>query len=302
MPNCLLNLFSRVFDYLHGLWESRGMQKRVGALLVLTFLVGLAGIQLKIWGMLPHSLARLTPSSHYYAIDLAFTLVLAVEVLGLVFALPSSFSRSVGKQLEILALILLRGAFKQLKYFPEPIDLTRDLEPLLTILAEASGALAIFVVLGFYYRQRHFRTIRDDSAVERFVAFKKGLSLVLLAGFAGSAAYDGYLLFMSYEPYGFFKTFYTVLIFSDILIVLASQLDAPWFHAVFRNSGLAVSTLIMRLALTAPPLLAPLLGLAAALLALGLTMAFNRFAYSFLRAEYPPMPEPGEPGEPVEKI
>jgi small-conductance mechanosensitive channel len=70
----------------------------------------------------------------------------------------------------------------------------------------------------------------------------------------------------------FFHEFYTLLILTDILVVLISQCFQPSFYSVFRNSGFALSTLIIRLALAAPPFYNVLLGLAAAIFAILLTL------------------------------
>jgi hypothetical protein len=79
----------------------------------------------------------------------------------------------VGKQLEILALILLRNSFKELVHFAEPVVVT-ELDPPLRILADGIGALAIFVLLGFYYRLQGVRKeIKDPGHRYRFVAWKK---------------------------------------------------------------------------------------------------------------------------------
>jgi hypothetical protein len=75
----------------------------------------------------------------------------------------------------------------------------------------------------------------------------------------------------------FFEVSYTVLIFNDVLIVLISLRYSLTFNVVFRNSGFAVATVLIRLALAAPPYLNALLGLGAAFFALGLTFAYNMF-------------------------
>lgn len=71
----------------------------------------------------------------------------------------------------------------------------------------------------------------------------------------------------------FFPVFYTLLIFTDILVVLISQCFRPSFNAVFRNSGYALSTLFIRLALAAPPMYDVALGIVAAVFSIALTLA-----------------------------
>ena len=117
-----------ILDWLHHFWERPSTQRRIALFLLLINLVlggaiaGLAGsVELKRLGLYPLWLPQ-PPESHFYAIHLAFTLILAMEVMSLIFVIPSSLSQSMGKQFEILTLILLRNAFKELAALPEPIS------------------------------------------------------------------------------------------------------------------------------------------------------------------------------------
>jgi hypothetical protein len=80
------------------------------------------------------------------------------------------------------------------------------------------------------------------------------------------------------ESVPFFNTFYTVLIFSDVLIVLISLRYSATYHVVFRNSGFAAATVMIRLALAGPRYLGTALGVAAALFNLGVAAAYNYVA------------------------
>lgn len=274
----LLQSGSNLFDAMHHFWEHPRTQRKVASVLVLVFLAALAVIQLRRWGLLPEPLASLVPENHLHAVSLAFTLVLAQEVLSLIFVLPSSVSKSVGMQFEILALIMLRNAFKHLVYFPEPIDLHAGMGPLYRIAAEAGGALLIFIALGAYYRlMRKAARHRIPNDLYHFVVVKKVIALFLLGIFIGAAGWHLWTLAVHGKGVDFFITFYTVLIFSDILIVLVSQRYLPAFHAVFRNSGYALATLLMRLALSAPAYWDIGIGVGASAYAVSLTLAYNTF-------------------------
>ncbi|NDY55677.1 hypothetical protein G3N56_02835 [Desulfovibrio sulfodismutans] len=274
-------LSTNIFDPLHAFWERTSTRRAVALVQVAVFLAGVAGIELNRRGLMPPGLARLTPVSHYYAISLAFTLVLIQEVIDLIFILPCSVSKSVGKQFEILCLILIRNAFKELVHFSEPISLSDGFHPVLPLLADGVGALAIYFGLGWYYRLHAARpTGSRGTDLYAFVAAKKFLSLVLLVVFAGLAVDVGVSSLSDGQPHVFFEVFYTVLIFSDILIVLISHAYQPGFHAVFRNSGFALVTLLIRLALAAPAFVAPGLGVTAMAVAVGLTAAYTAFAPS----------------------
>ena len=101
-----------LYDTLNEFWENQRTQRFVAAIILLLYFVALAVIEAKHWNILPPEIARMTPGNHSWAIMMAFTLILGTEVISLIFCISDSFSRSVGKQLEILALIQLRGPFK----------------------------------------------------------------------------------------------------------------------------------------------------------------------------------------------
>jgi hypothetical protein len=275
------SLFERItyiFDPLHHFWEHERMHRRFALGLVAVFLGALAGIELNRQGLMPSALAAVTPTNHFHAVNLAFTLVLILEVISLIFTLPCSFSKSVGKQFEILSLILLRDAFKELSYFPEPITVGGALTPVYHILGYGFGALAVLALLGVYYRIQPAK--KQDMGLPhdlfRFVAAKKGIALLILGVFVVLGLNNLYNMVAGLPHIEFFPVFYTLLIFTDILVVLVSQCFRPSFHAVFRNSGYALSTLFIRLALAAPPMYDVALGAAAIVFAIALTLAWTR--------------------------
>lgn len=283
MKYSIYELATFTFDPLHAFWENEKTQRRVAGLLIACFIAALLGIELGRHGLLPEAIAAKTPTSHYAAVGIAFTLVLVLEVTSLIFVLPCSFAKSVGKQFEILCLILMRNSFKELMNFPEPISFTGNMTPIYQILSDGVGAFAVFVLLGIYYRiQRPGRPLKPSFKF-RYVASKKLVALLLLVLFAGLGIYDFCLLVNGMNAFDFFSTFYTVLIFSDILLVLISQRFLPKFHAVFRNSGFALVTLLIRLALASPPFYNAALGVVSAGFAVLLTLAYN----SFYRADTP---------------
>lgn len=268
-----------IFDPLHEFWESDQTQRRVGGLLVIVFLLALAAIELNRHALLPASLAQHAPTSHFAAVGLAFSLVLILEVVSFIFTLPCSITKSVGKQFEILALILLRSTFKELVHFPEPITLQGHMDSLLRIISDGSGALAIFLILGLYYalQRKNRKELKDPVLRYKFVASKKIVALVILGVFIAMGCRDLLGILRHHPPTDFFAAFYTVLIFSDILIVLISQRHLPAFRAVFRNSGFALATLLIRIALTAPPYYNSAIGVGAALFAICLSLVYDRF-------------------------
>lgn len=274
----ICELVTYVFDPLHSFWERKRTQQVVAALLVAVFLGSLLGIEANRQGLLPVFLASHTPANHFHSVGLAFTLVLILEVVGFIFSVPCSIAKSVGKQFEILAIILLRSSFKELAKFAEPVSLVGHLDALWRIAADASGALVVFVLLGFFLRvQQHKEEMKNPQALFFYVSTKKLMALILLGLFIAMSAFNVWNKLIGGGMIDFFPSFFTLLIFADILLVLISHIFFPSFRAVFRNSGFAVATLLIRLALTAPPFINVLVGIGSVVFALCLTLACNVF-------------------------
>jgi hypothetical protein len=270
---------TNLFDPLHSFWEHPKTRRVVAMTQVAAFFVGIVGIELNLRGLLPPVLAHITPTSHFYAINLAFTLVLIQEVVDLIFVLPCSVTKSLGKQFEVLCLILLRDAFKELVHLHEPIILVDSMHVLLPMLADGVGALLVFTGLGFYYRHYRRRASQAPKGpwLYPFVATKKFLAFCLLCFFLSYGLWVAWHSAVDGKVHEFFSVFYTMLIFSDIFIVLLSHTYQPAFQSVFRNSGFALATLLIRFALAAPAYYAPLLGVASILLAFGVSVANDLF-------------------------
>jgi hypothetical protein len=268
----------RLFDALESRWEGARTKRAIGSFLVCGYVAALLLVELGRDGLLPAALAARIPGSHFWAVDVAFTLLLLLEVVSLIFSLSHSFSDSLGKQFEILSLILLRETFHGFKAFGEPIDWENVRAGLLPMVSDAAGALAVFVLLGAFSRAQRHRPITTDDAEQRdFVATKKGIGLLLFLALLAIAAIDLRRELAGEPTFSVFAGFYTVLIFSDVLIVLVSLRYSSTYAVFFRNSGFTVATVFIRLALAAAPPWNAALGVGSALFALGLTHAYNRF-------------------------
>jgi excisionase family DNA binding protein len=248
----------------HDAFEGARHRRILSLGLVGAFFGALVVIELARRGAFGVALAAALPRSHFHAVELAFYLLLAYEVAGLVFATARSVSIAAGKQFEIFSLILLRRSFEAFAGLDEPIRWDQGKDAVLQMLEYAAGALVVFVGLGFYYAaQKHQPLSEDEADRQSFVAAKKAIALLLLAVFGWLAARSLWGLATRLQPVAFFEPFYTVLIFADVLVVLISARYSASYHVVFRNSGLALATVVLRVALAAPPPYIALLGAAA---------------------------------------
>ena len=265
-----------VFNTFESKWESVNGQKFLGSSLVIGFILSIIIIELNRNHLFPMFIAKRIPVKHLVAIESAFLLLLIYEVISLIFSLAKSTTKSVGKQFEVLSLFLLRDTFKEFSHFDEPLSWIQIEPSILHIISANIGALGIFVVLIFFYKyQRHQRITRDDIERSYFIKAKKIISLILLTGFLLIVFQNAVNFILYGHSETTFETFYTVLVFSDILIILLSLRYNAGYHIAFRNSGFAVSTVMIRLSLIAPLMISALLGFGAALFALGVLIAYN---------------------------
>jgi hypothetical protein len=279
-----LRISSRAFDAFESWWEGSQARRFVAIVLVGGFLVSLGAIELNRLGILPPSVAESLSTNHFKAIDVAFTLFLVVELIGLVVGLATSVADTAGKQFEVFSLILIRRSFKELvKFEEEPIQWTFDAgwEAVQFLVVDATAALLIFLTLGLFYKlQRHQPITQTEGEARSFVAQKKVVANVLLAILAGMSGYAVLQLVTGGETIPFFNAFYTILIFSDVLVVLISLRYSATYHVVFRNSGFAAATVMIRLSLSGPRFLGAALGVGAALFNLGVAAAYRYVAPS----------------------
>ncbi len=275
----LITACTHALDTIEAFWHSETTHKTVSYLLVIIFLASLVLIEFNRHGMLPGMLAAHVSHSHFMAINIAFLLVLFLEIITMIFTLPDSMSKALGKQFEILALIFLRNAFKQLSDLPEPVSLAHHADVVYHIFAYGFGSLAIFGLLGCYRMMltRLDKTMPPGSYLNQFILAKKIVAFCMLWVFFAMGIYDLWLKIQGMTGFNFFQSFYTVLIFSDILMVFLAQIFLPQFHAVFRNSGYALATLLIRLSLTASVYYSVAIGLSSVVFALLLTIIYNQF-------------------------
>lgn len=264
----------RVFDQIAEIWQGHVTSRVISTVLILTFFTGLG-----LAAVAQTSLLALPQYGYFISIDIAFTVLLIFEILGLVFVLPRSVADAMGKQFEILSIILLRAAFKEFGLVDEPLELKHLGDPsFYPMFADAFGALLIFMIIGFYYQiQKHERITGSKEEQFRFIALKKIVALGMLIVFAALGIRDIWHLLQSGRYEHSFNIFYLVLIFADIIILLYSLRFTTRYFNIFRYSSFAFATILIRMALSAGPYINVILGVIAGLFVLGLSYLYNHF-------------------------
>jgi hypothetical protein len=229
------------------------------------------------------------------AIYTPFSFILVYEVYLLVYYLPRSTTTYIGKQYEIMTLIVIRRIFKdlsQLQLTQDWFKVTSDL--LLTYDLIATMILFLLILL-FYKLNRKSQAESEASSplpseITQFIKMKTVIAKCLvpiflfLAFFSlGEWVYDS---FFSTNPNTasiqnvnkvFFDTCFTILILTDVLLLLISFLHTDKFNRVIRNSGFIISTILIKISFGIDGLLNIVLIVVAVLFGVIILAIFNQF-------------------------
>lgn len=269
---------SFVFDSIEKNWEKKSTQKFLASIMIITFLGSLLIIQFNRWGILHFGISKLFGTNHFFAIEIVFILLLIFEIISLVFSLSHSVAISMAKQLEIFSLILLRNAFKAIGHLPEPIIWEKIIHSFYYILSDVIAALIIFAGISLFKHISQHRPISENrEELHRFNLSKKIVCNFLILLFIIIGIYDIANILLFDKIHAFFNDFYTILIFSDILIVIISIRYSFSYTVLFRNSAFAIATVLLRFALTAPDYFGPILGISATIIVVLISYIYNKF-------------------------
>ncbi len=200
------------------------------------------------------------------AIYTPFSFLLVYEAYLLLYYLQHSTTIYVGKQYEIIVLILIRGVFKDMTH----LDLTggslwssNNLE----LWYDLGAVMLLFILILLFYRVSGRPIMGSvgvsdvplpDHRIQRFILAKKNLSALLFFAALGLGLYSFGDWIYGLRSGGdwvatpnvnaiFFDHFFTLLILGDVLILLFSLFYTDDFPIIIRNSSFVISTILLKL-------------------------------------------------------
>ena len=272
IPKTPVMALARVYD---NLTESSRIERLDHLFIVLAVLglgVHLGLVALSRSGVLSVELTAAVGGSYLAALYTPFSFILFFEVLLMVLALPASMTMSLGKQYQIVSLIILRSVFKDVAEFDRLPAFGEGWSALQPILLDMGGGVAMFALVGAFYHvsgrspQRsgpHVHSVEFGAALQQFIHQKKALAVlltVLLLGLAGvhllqwslgvqTLLVDGVSSTMDVDEI-FYVDLFTVMVFVDVLVLLLSMHLDNRYQMVFRNAGYVIATILLRLSLS----------------------------------------------------
>jgi len=266
---------SSVWTALIGAHDLCFSDRNKGKLKRLVVKVSLAGFALHL-GLIflahclgqPALLVAIVGSNYLSAISTPFNMILFYEVLTLIAAMPASTTRSIANQFEIVSLIFIRDVFKDIANVGQTGGIRADPHAALPLLFDMGTGFLMFTLATVFQQvaQQQVpmpRTPELAAGQARFIEQKKvvaiGLTALLLAlaayrvgGFA-EQVWQGLVTghFVAMEPGNFFyNDLFTVMIFTDVVVLVLSLVISGRYEMVFRNAAFVISVILIRLSLT----------------------------------------------------
>jgi len=221
-------------------------------------LIGL--VNLDIIKISSHSELLHNPISAIYT---PFSFVLIYEVYLLLYYLPKSTSIYIGKQYEIISLIVIRRIFKDLSN----LEFSSNWFAIQNDVLFTGDLIAILIM--FFLIFIFYKLVKDGSSdasqtinpeIVKFINVKKIVATCLVPFLLILSVYSlGHWLYESLFSVSkivteikdinkiFFDDFFTILILVDVLLLLFSFLHSDKFNRVIRNSGFIISTILIKL-------------------------------------------------------
>ena len=282
---------NKVFDKLLSLKVKEQSERVILSIAIVSYLIHLILILLASYDIIQIDSKLL--KNPIAAIYTPFSFILVYEVYLLIFFLPKSISFYIGKQYEIITLIVIRRIFKDIanlelnsKWFQSKSDLQFTYDTL--------TSLVLFLLIYFFYQNI---AKRDDSIIEsqkrnieRFINLKKTIAILLVHLLIGIAVYT-FIMWVNttISDYGsgivafkninniFFDEFFTVLIIVDVLLLLSSFFYSDTFHKIIRNSGFVISTILIKISFSTEGIVNNALIISAVLFGFLILLIYNKF-------------------------
>ncbi|MDA9826708.1 hypothetical protein N9C11_00480 [Flavobacteriaceae bacterium] len=213
-----------------------------------------------------------------------FSFILIYEAFLLIYYIPRSFTTAVGKQYQIMSLIVIRKIFKDIPLVDLNANWIENADNQ-QLIFDLVGVLIIFFLIYLFKITKERLPIKPVSEkLDRFIASKKLVSIVLLPILFSICIvsfvnwYNGVFIEESFNENLnnlFFNEFFTILILADVFILLLSFQYTERYSQLIRNTGFIISTILLRLSFSVSGLTSILLIISGIVFGLLILLIYN---------------------------
>lgn len=201
------------------------------------------------------------------AIYTPFSFILVYEVYLLIFFLPKSITIYIGKQYEIITLIVVRRIFKDISNLELTSNWFQNRYDLQFTYDVVTALILFFLILLIYLNNKKRKSTHPLHEVaenrlkmDTFIRLKKAIATLLVPVLLLLATVtlidwttefvrnyqNGVIVFTNINKV-FFDDFFTILIIVDVFLLLSSLFYSDEFHKIIRNSGFVISTILLKI-------------------------------------------------------
>jgi len=274
-------LFSRIFSEK----VIKKFEKYILYLASIGFVIHLTIILLNNYNLIELSVVGTNLFSNpISALYTPFSFILVYEAFLLIYYIPRSFTTAVGKQYQIMSLIVIRKIFKDIPL----VDLNANWienSNNQQLIFDLVGVLIIFFLIYLFKITKEKLPIKPVSdKLDRFIASKKLVSIVLLPTLFAICIisfvnwFSGVFIEETFNENLnnlFFNEFFTILILADVFILLLSFQYTERYSQLIRNTGFIISTILLRLSFSVSGLTSILLIILGIIFGLIILLIYN---------------------------
>jgi len=274
-------LFSRIFSEK----VIKKFEKYILYLASIGFVIHLTIILLNNYNLIELSVVGTNLFSNpISALYTPFSFILVYEAFLLIYYIPRSFTTAVGKQYQIMSLIVIRKIFKDIPL----VDLNANWienSNNQQLIFDLVGVLIIFFLIYLFKITKEKLPIKPVSdKLDRFIASKKLVSIVLLPTLFAICImsfvnwFSGVFIEETFNENLnnlFFNEFFTILILADVFILLLSFQYTERYSQLIRNTGFIISTILLRLSFSVSGLTSILLIISGIVFGLIILLIYN---------------------------
>ena len=275
------NLFSKIFS------EKiiKKFEKYILYLASLGFVIHLSIILLNNYNLIELSVVGTNLFSNpISALYTPFSFILVYEAFLLIYYIPRSFTTAVGKQYQIMSLIVIRKIFKDIPLVDLNANWIENSNNQQLVFDLVGVLIIFFLIYLFKITKERLPIKRVSDKLDRFIASKKLVSIVLLPTLFAICImsfvnwFSGVFIEETFDENLnnlFFNEFFTILILADVFILLLSFQYTERYSQLIRNTGFIISTILLRLSFSVSGLTSTLLIISGIIFGLLILLIYN---------------------------
>ena len=275
------NLFSKIFS------EKiiKKFEKYILYLASLGFVIHLTVILLNNYNLIELTVVGTNLFSNpISALYTPFSFILVYEAFLLIYYIPRSFTTAVGKQYQIMSLIVIRKIFKDIPLVDLNANWIENSNNQQLVFDLVGVLIIFFLIYLFKITKERLPIKRVSDKLDRFIASKKLVSIVLLPTLFAICImsfvnwFSGVFIEETFDENLnnlFFNEFFTILILADVFILLLSFQYTERYSQLIRNTGFIISTILLRLSFSVSGLTSILLIISGIVFGLIILLIYN---------------------------